>query len=1549
MSQELKTFLKLANSALLLLVVLGFDLAFGYVTVGGNQWGAWHSDSTYYVYGNVTVPLGRTLRIEPGVRVKFNHGKQLEIYGDLQVPGGDDPVFFTSMDDDSVGEIIAGSDGVPEPGDWDFILFQVPLSQNSYIRTSHIRYAFYGVLNFGSSVEVDSCNLYRCERYGFFNGSGHPAIINSRVYHNGLEECCSGIFSNGSSAPDVIGCEIFENGGSGFEATWTLESFQIADNLIRDNARYGIEYYDAVVIPVFSGNTISGHQDPDYGGMRSYPAQVIGNQITANTYPFLLGGNVALFDFRDNIISGNNYDSALALSGPIFGTLPEDLIHILGVYVVVGGVEVPEYKSLEIEPGVIIKFPSFQELTVLGSLSAGLNPLDSTIFTSFADDNYGGDTNADGPSSGSPGDWSSISIQESASASIRQAHIRFALTGVNVDGGDLTLKSCLVSSCREHGIWVEAGSPLIDSCTVADCRHFGIGCSGSSSFYVTNCVITSNGERSLDAGIHSPGPIAPAVEICSLSFNTGSGIRFENLDSLCGITGNLIENNSLYGIYCSGTVPPFVYGNIIRNHPEEGQCGILFNSGEVASNRFENNFFPIALSGKVGELVFKSNQFFNNSYNNVLGLKGNLSGELSGVLPQGAGSYLASDSIVVASGDTLVLNSEVVCKFRSVGVLRVEGVLLGEGEVEDGIVLTSVFDDEFGGDAGPNGPTSGTPGDWRYFVVSESEAEVDLRYTTIRFPMVGMKSTAGQAVLDRCGLSFCSEYGALLDGGTLSLAGCTLESNEGAGLYADSGNVSLNGCQILGNGGSGILSQGNIEFSVDSCVIKDNGSDLSDNGIGCYGPLAPDIVSCSIETNSGCGIYCQDTEVAFKVSATTLRDNLKHGISYQGSAAARFIGNQISGHDGEAAAAIYGSCCKAIDNSITNNTYPLIFTGDLASFRASGNTIENNTYNSALGLTGEVSGVVPNQLPDSLRAYVIIVSVTVPLEESLTVRAGAVLKFSPNSQLKVRGYLSSDGNPGSKIVYTSFSDDRFGGDTNGDGPSVGQPGDWRGISFPEEGSGGTLFYTDILYPVYGIYTTASALHVTNCAVGFCKGSGIYIADGSPSVLHTSISDCDDCGIYVRSGQPSIFGTEVNGCGRYGVYSSGEMSFTIDSCKIVNNGIGSNSPGIACEGLSPPTVRGSNIEGNAGSGIQIVGAEASYHVERCTIAANGHYGIFYTGSAFPTFRRNTITSHIHGGRERSRGSSENSKIRKVKASFSSYAGVSSSRSGSSKSENGGQLRAGIYSSAAKIDSNTISTNEVSVILTGDLGKTKLRNNTFENNVYNTVLGLSGSVWGTIQSELPDPMTAYVSLDSLVVPPGDSLFIGAGSVLKFLSRSYLRSLGKLQAKGTRNRQVVFTSINDDDYGGDNNANGPSDGKPGDWEGLKIASGITSVETKNAIIRYASTGMEVESGSATISESQLVNSLNEGLSCLGGEVSIDSTYSWHNHIGIRTVNASPVVTHCALAYNDYGVHSSDGASPFIGGCDIMGNSLFGVYNADTSITILAENNWWGHHSGP
>jgi len=46
---------------------------------------------------------------------------------------------------------------------------------------------------------------------------------------------------------------------------------------------------------------------------------------------------------------------------------------------------------------------------------------------------------------------------------------------------------------------------------------------------------------------------------------------------------------------------------------------------------------------------------------------------------------------------------------------------------------------------------------------------------------------------------------------------------------------------------------------------------------------------------------------------------------------------------------------------------------------------------------------------------------------------------------------------------------------------------------------------------------------------------------------------------------------------------------------------------------------------------------------------------------------------------------------------------------------------------------------------------------------------------------------------------------------------------------------------------------------------------------------------------------------------------------------------------------VRTSGSSSPVINNCDIINNNYFGIKNTNPSITINAENNWWGDLSGP
>jgi len=71
--------------------------------------------------------------------------------------------------------------------------------------------------------------------------------------------------------------------------------------------------------------------------------------------------------------------------------------------------------------------------------------------------------------------------------------------------------------------------------------------------------------------------------------------------------------------------------------------------------------------------------------------------------------------------------------------------------------------------------------------------------------------------------------------------------------------------------------------------------------------------------------------------------------------------------------------------------------------------------------------------------------VTVSAGVTLTIEPGAVVKFNSGRRLRIDGAISAAGTPANKIIFTSYRDDSAGGDSNGDGPSRGQPADWADI------------------------------------------------------------------------------------------------------------------------------------------------------------------------------------------------------------------------------------------------------------------------------------------------------------------------------------------------------------------------------------------------------------------------------------------------------------------------------------------------------------------------
>lgn len=170
------------------------------ITIGGalsdNTTGPLVAGVVYVASGNISVPAGQTLTIQPGAIVKFSFGTNLSVAGRLLANGSSsNPIIFTDLRDDSVGgdTNLDGAASAPSPGGF---LGGLRLSD----------------LNSGSVISGVSV------RYGGRNGSAFALLNTSATLVD-----CSAVDSNGNgydlfgvSEPVLTRCSSIRSGSVAF-------------------------------------------------------------------------------------------------------------------------------------------------------------------------------------------------------------------------------------------------------------------------------------------------------------------------------------------------------------------------------------------------------------------------------------------------------------------------------------------------------------------------------------------------------------------------------------------------------------------------------------------------------------------------------------------------------------------------------------------------------------------------------------------------------------------------------------------------------------------------------------------------------------------------------------------------------------------------------------------------------------------------------------------------------------------------------------------------------------------------------------------------------------------------------------------------------------------------------------------------------------------------------------------------------------------------------------------------------------------------------------
>ena len=1174
--------------------------------------------------------------------------------------------------------------------------------------------------------------------------------------------------------------------------------------------------------------------------------------------------DITVTPYNSNAAAGNSID-AIAMNG----TISSDMTWTTNLITTFNdNVNLNNDVTLTIPAGAIFKSTSGGNLNVRGTLIANGTSANPIIFTSLLDDTYGGDTNNDGSTTTpSPGNWECINFY-----------------GYSADIGSGTLNNCIFRYGGDYGY------------------HSTLYFNYAESSSINNCVV----DYSNYYGVYS---IRSDLQIDNTSFSNNRDFPIEiDNGTIYPYSGLSFNNNGTDALLINGTINTDMTwpSNIVTD-----LSGTLTVADNVtltlaAGTKFKSlSSGALWVDGTLNAIGTASNPVvFTSRYDDTIG--GDTNND--------------SDATSPSPGNW--------------GCLRMNG----NGDL-DGVSNLNNCVFRYGGDYSSQAMI--------YF--TNSGASIINSCTVENSSYSGVHSYDSDVQIDNSTFSNNNSYPVRIDGGTIyEYTGNTFNNNAINALAVEgtitssliwpsdfvtclTNNLTVNDDVTL------TLTEGTIFKALSGADLQVYGS------LNSVGTQANPIVFTSIyddtyggDTNGDGGANAPTPGSWGAIWFNSYGDNDGAGqlenciIRYGGSYSYRSMiyfssGSQSSVENCQIEYSNYsGIKAYESDVQINNNTFfhnnghPMFIDGgEIYSY--SGNTFNNNGIN-ALG----VEGTITNDMtwPDD-----IVTNITgnfyVNDDVVLTLTEGTVFKINSGTNFEVNGTLAANGTQVNPVVFTSLKDDVYGGDTNGDGSaSLPGPGDWGSIFFSGYGDNeGSAQFNNCVFRYGGNYSQSSMLYFTsgsqsiieNSRFEYSNYSGIRTYESDVQINNNTFTDNDiypmwiDGGvIYAYSGN-TFTGNGINALGLEGNITS-NLTWPSDIVTYITGNFYINDDVVLT--LTEGTVFK-------------IGSSSSFEVYG-TLTANGTQAnpVVFT----------SLKDDLYGGDTNSDGStttpspgdwrclyfsgdSNNDGIGQLNNCVIRYGGYygyssmlyfandSQSTVESSRIENSSYSGIRSYNSDVQINNNTFENNNLYPVLIDDGVFYTYTGNTFMNNGTDA-LGIEGTVNSDLiwTSDLVTNLTG-----TLYVNDNVTLTIPNGSIFKSSPNGALEVSGSLVMAGTEADSVVFTSIHDDNYGGDTKHDGNAVSEDQwEWKGIVFYSGsdnTAAIDMNHTILRYG--GSYNAAGSAELYITADVT----------GNID-NSEISYSNNKGINFNNSSIAVRNCIIKDNtSYGIEINGGITPDLG----------------------------------